>query len=896
MKKTQKPKLIRRVTDSESFPQYLLAFLFPFLTVVSALAINECYPLGDRTMLTVDLYHQYAPFLVAFRNKILGGESLLYSWCDGLGNEYLAAYANYAASPLNIFSLFFNAKTMPVFIGLITAVRAGLASVCMTAFLSANDGKRVDNLTVVFASSYALCGWFVTDFWNIMWCDAVILLPLVMLGVRKLFTEGKTTLYIVALAIALISNYYAGYFICLFLILFAPMYCLMLLHPTKNTEDPLRLTPKKALKCAGKFAVSSVLAGGISAFITIPTYLILQHCSATGDTLEANFNLQDSLFDFLGRLMVAANPNIRDGMANVACGVVIVILLPLFFMLPKTSGIGLRHKICFGLILTIMYLSFTNRMLNFIWHGMHFPNQIPYRESFIMSFLLVFVAHLTVRRLKTINPGAVMGSVAGCIIFLVLYEKFGEGNEGYKQIGLTLLFLIVQGAALRVITTTKTKSAVFCETLLTVTMLIEIFTASTVTISTVASNEGFVTYDFFGRNKTQIETYVNDVEGTEGHNTFERSELYPNNICDIQSIYNVKGISIFSSTARESFVKYMRNFGFHNNGINGFRNAGLTKVTATLLDVRNLIEIKETQTVPKVFDLEYEEGEMKVYGNPDALSVGYVVSDDILRYSPVYENPDVFEKTNEWIKSMGVDGDVYVPVNMTAVPEETENLTLAKDEGYKFTYDVSSGAESVAVKIVIDDATIGSDVYVYTNSNKGGTVVITAGDSFQNFEIRSYQIIALGVYDGSPIELTINYSDDIDDPFYMYAYETDEDVYQQMLDILGDEQLNVTDYDSTTLEGEIDTDGGLLFLTIPYSEGWTAYVDGQATQIESVGDALMGINLSAGHHTIKLKYAPQGIGAGVAIALVSTVATIALAILPNKMKKTKKKEPQTNEE
>jgi hypothetical protein len=153
---------------AEIWPQLLLAFSFPMLTVLAALVITGCYPFGDRTMLTVDLYHQYAPFVVTFRNKLLSGDSLLYSWNDGLGQEFYAAYANYAASPLNLFAVFFTAKTIPVFIGFVTCLRAGLSGLFMMFFLAENDNNRVDNITVVFACSYALCGWYIAYFWNIM--------------------------------------------------------------------------------------------------------------------------------------------------------------------------------------------------------------------------------------------------------------------------------------------------------------------------------------------------------------------------------------------------------------------------------------------------------------------------------------------------------------------------------------------------------------------------------------------------------------------------------------------------------------------------------------------------------------------------------------------------------
>lgn len=873
---------------AEIWPQLLLTFSFPLLTVLAALVITGCYPLGDRTMLTVDLYHQYAPFVVTFRNKVLSGESLLYSWNDGLGQEFYAAYANYAASPLNIFALLFTAKTIPVFIGIVTCLRAGLSGLFMMFFLSENDNDRVDNITVVFACSYALCGWYISYFWNIMWCDAVVLLPLVMLGLRRLLIERKCAFYAVTLAILIFSNYYAGFFVCLFLAMFAPAYYVMLFTPGKPKGDPMRLCFKTFIGAALRFAFSSAVAAGATAVLTIPTYMILRHCSATGDSLPKDFTLQNNLFDFLGRLMVAANPNIRDGMANVYSGIVAVILLPLFFMLPKKTGITLRHKISFGLLIFIMYLSFTNRTLNFIWHGLHFPNQIPYRESFLMSFLLVFVAFLTIRRIRSLHLGYVMGSVAAWFGFLVLYEKFGKGNESYIQIGCTLLFIIIQGAALRVVSDPNNgRSSFYCETLLTVTMLVEIFASATISIGLVAEHEGFSSYEPYGRNQPQITEYVNSVEGTEGHKKFERSELFPNNICDIQALYDVKGISIFSSTARESFVKYMRNYGFHNNGINGFRNAGLTRVTATLLGIRNLVETEKTKSVPALFEKEYSNGPVTSWGNPDALSVGYMVSEKFPDYMPDYHDQgDVFENTNKWINAMGVEGNVYKPVNLTA--DESVGMSTRYKKNSMLSYTIEADDDDdCEFTVTIDDAKIGADVYIYAGSSKGGNATVTVGETSRSFEIRSYQIITLGVYDGTPMKLKVKYYDPpTASPLKVYGYQLDVDAYRNMVEKLSDEQLDVTSYDTTSLSGTITAkESGLLFLTIPYSEGWYAWVDGEKAEIVPVNDALMSIKLDAGKHDIRIEYIPAGFKPGVCITGASIVIIILLAAVPALVRK-----------
>ncbi len=875
----------------EYWPQFLLAFLFPTLTVLAAFAVTGCYPFGDRTMLTVDLYHQYCPFLVAFRNKVLSGESLFYTWNDGLGQEYYAAYANYAASPLNIFAVFFNAKTMPIFIQFITCLRAGLSSVFMVLFLSANDNKRIDNITVVFSSSYALCGWFISFFWNIMWCDAVVLLPLIMLGLRKLLLEKKCGLYAVTLAIAIISNYYSGYFLCLFLVLFAPAYYVCLYSREKAKGDPGRLCFKTFIGSALRFAASSFIAAGTSAVLSIPTYLILKNCSATGDELKMDYVLQNNLFDFFGRLMVSANPNIRDGMANVYSGLVIALLLPLFFLLPSRTGIKLKHKIVFGLLLGIMYLSFTNRTLNFIWHGFHFPNQIPFRESFLMSFLLVFIGFLTIRRIRSLGSKYITGAILSSAAFLILFEKFGTGNEGYIQIGSTLVFLIVQGAALHTVSNIRSgKSEFFCETLLTVTMMVEMFAASLTTIGLVCYHEGFTGYTAYGKNWQEVSAYAEEVEGTEGHMNFERSELYPNNVCDLQSLYNVKGMSIFSSTTRESFVKYMRNYGFHNNGINGLRNAGLTRVTATVLGVRNLVETDKGQSVPALFEQEYKDGIITSWANPDALSVGFMTDTAVIDYAPDYDkNLDVFDKTNEWLNSMGAP-DVYKPVILNTVTSSSLSTTDKHDDVLVYSSAGSANKDGYSFSITVDEADIGSDVYVYVNSKKGGNATVINNGKTLKFELRSYQIICLGVYEGSPIELTVKYSDNPGSSIFVYGYQLDQAGYAQMVQTFADEQLEVSSYDSTSLSGHIEVkEDGLMFMSIPYAEGWTATVDGKPAEIVSVQDALMGIKLVKGSHDVTIKYTPAGFKEGILISAVSVFFIALLFIIPAVSEKFKKK-------
>ena len=111
-----------------------------------------------------------------------------------------------------------------------------------------------------------------------------------------------------------------------------------------------------------------------------------------------------------------------------------------------------------------------------------------------------------------------------------------------------------------------------------------------------------------------------------------------------------------------------------------------------------------------------------------------------------------------------------------------------------------------------------------------------------------------------------------------------------MVETFADEQLEVASYDSTSLTGHIDVkEDGLMFLSIPYAEGWSAVVDGKPAEVVSVQDALMGIKLEKGSHDVTIKYTPAGFKEGAMISAVSVFFIALLFIVPVVSEKLKKK-------
>ena len=91
-------------------------------------------------------------------------------------------------------------------------------------------------------------------------------------------------------------------------------------------------------------------------------------------------------------------------------------------------------------------------------------------------------------------------------------------------------------------------------------------------------------------------------------------------------------------------------------------------------------------------------------------------------------------------------------------------------------------------------------------------------------------------------------------------YQLNEKVVQQAFDALNAQTMQLTDMTDRKIEGKIQVqNAGRLILSVPADEGWTLYVDGKETEIEPLADALVGVHLEKGSHTIKLCYTTPGV-------------------------------------
>ncbi len=80
-----------------------------------------------------------------------------------------------------------------------------------------------------------------------------------------------------------------------------------------------------------------------------------------------------------------------------------------------------------------------------------------------------------------------------------------------------------------------------------------------------------------------------------------------------------------------------------------------------------------------------------------------------------------------------------------------------------------------------------------------------------------------------------------------------------------------------------------LFFSIPYDEGWYVEVDGKPADMWAVGNAFLGIDVSAGEHTVSLSYTSPGASAGWKISSLAIVIFLGSCFVKSRYKSDIKK-------
>ncbi|MBR1700964.1 MAG: YfhO family protein [Lachnospiraceae bacterium] len=820
-----------------------LSFLLPIWIMLVAFYISAIFPFGDSTFMRSDMSAQYVPFFSEFMRLLKAGNGIGYSWNVGLGTNFLALYGYYLASPFYWLGVLVPETYYIEFVSYLVILKIGFCGLTAYRYLYTRpqrmcpedlrkdrQGIYWQGIALFFALGYALSGFLAAYSWNVMWLDSVALFPLILIGLEKLVLEGKPFLYCLTLAASILFNFYLSIMICIFLVLYFGY---------------LFLAERKR-KAFRNFVLFSLLAGGIAAVLLIPEACAL---------LESDFGTAESagettsyfaVLDVLSRhcvLVKAEQGSVDSFWPNIYCGVCVFLLVPLYAV---NERIPMRRRFGMLAMAGFMLVSFCTSSLDYIWHGMNYPDGLPARQSFIYILLLLALCHegIVFWDFQDKKQCSRILHVYLFSVFIILFfEKFAyHENLMPGAEWLTLLFLTIYALLLYLAFSRpdrEIRNVLLLLAVLTMTVEVHINTQAT---SVICGDRE----DYF----LDMEEYQNLYNRiSEKDKGFYRLELLGGNYRNEGSRIGFPAASVFSSTMNSKVKNMYTRLGLHGTKVN-YAFDGNTAFTGALLNVKYMLHNtgQYTNSLHEIAD-QYDEKHW-LYQNNVVLPFGYVAS---MGWDLDHDGGlSGIELQNRLTYDLNVQGKLFELCDTEPVEGGVIKFT-AQEEGIYYGILLNENIGNVAVSGVDANREWG---YM----KKGFVFGLEHMDAGQSAYIT-------GKSEGTQAEISV------------LVYRLNEDVLTQAISALSEQHLEDVRYDNTHISGSLHLEKeGRLILSIPYEKGWHIRLNGERVEPETFGGALIALDLQPGEYQLEMNYVPYGLGAGILVSIISALTVLFLGI------------------
>lgn len=854
---------------------------YVFLTTVLATAciaviyvIFSVFPFGSITVMRMDLYHQYGPLFAELYDRIVEHKSLLYSWNTGGGSSFLGNYLNYLSSPLSFLIFLFDKEDISYAITFIVALKCILSATSFSYYLKKSFNK--DNYFLsAFGILYAFSAYFLAYYWNVMWLDAMIMLPLIALGIEKIFKTGDIKLYTVSLVILFFANYYMGYMCCIFAVLYF-FVCFINTYSNDGKLNENAVYEKKYstkalmnnvfINRGVKFAFASIIAALICAITLVPVFMILKNSSATSGTFPQTFKSYFDLLDLITSHFALLETTIRSSgdnvLPNIYTGILTFILLPLFLVNNK---IKLKEKATYVVLIIFFVFCFNNNCAEYIWHAFHFPNDLPYRYSYMYSFIIAVMGYKTILNFKGIKVKDIAYTGLAIISFVIICQKFLTNKMTNSTIYATIIFVTLWCGFLFLLKNKNAQKKTVSFVLVTF-ILCETIISSIVGLPLNQDNKNY---------KENYKTYTDAINYIDNKDSgFYRTELcYLNTRMD-PAYYGYNGISVFSSMAYESYSQLQSSLGMQSNKVNSYTYNTQTPVYNMMFNIKYLIQT-DVSLAPSsnLYKKIYTTSDKKsnVYESKYNLPIAYCVNSKIDDWVTDEGNP--FEIQSDFVKLATGYSNVFKPVEYNSTDFDAVSGDDVTENG-TYWLEKSDSSSNYGTETVSLSPTIDGNLYLYVKSSDLKTITVNSekvSDITQSME--DAYILDLGYHNkGDEVLVSLDASkmESESTSFDFYCYTADDTVVKNMYNSLAGNSLNVESYSDTTIKGTVKAkENCYLYSSIPYDDGWSVYVDGKKAETFEIGGTLLAIELTPGQHRIEYKYFPVGFLYGIIISAVT---------------------------
>ena len=810
----------------------IISFFLPILLFLCLLKIYSIYPFGDSLINKYDSFEQYPSIIMEFINKIKEHHSLFYTLNGGLGNDFYSIFTYYLASPFNILFLFTNGfeQVYRVFI-LIIILKIGLSGFTMYTYLD-NHFNKNEKAKLLFSFIYALNSYTMARCYNIMWLDAIYLAPLVLFGIDKIIQNKKSLLYILFLTLAIFINYYLGYMLCIFSAIY---FLWQILISKKRKED------KKQVLLI--FTFSSVFCGLLSSIVLIPAgFQILGNRVLKSNSFSFNIeNLKSLFYNFLPFSFIKSD-TFNNGTVMVGSTVFVLVLDIFYFFNEKVTK---KEKIATFILLFFFFLSFILAPLDYAWQMFSKPIWWNTRYSFLfIAFLIIIgVKSFIYRKNIKINKW----------IYLVIYVLFLSMFTismmlkwyGKNPTDINLIFFVIGTLFFSIYYFLLPKKIKYKNIILLVLIVLEIFYNS----SYILRNSYM---SLQSKTKTDYETSYKINKIKQLDSSFYRIYNVDSRDNEDEGLYhNYHALTIFSSIYNSNVNQFYN----QNLFVNDVKKENMNHTKISNPSIEDLSLLNSKYILSTIYQKNLKEIEKGVYYNKYYLATAFLLN-KTEKENVALKNFDA-QTSIENIYSYLYGSKVKL-YNKQEGEFKRNKKSLDVHEYFKLYTNKNKRVDYEFVSSI--DGILSPKVKKYFY-NENTEIFIN------NKKINKEIIIKVKKKDRVRISYKLNKDyQNISGVEDLKVQVLDEKKLMEVTRFINSRKVEIQEDQKHIVNAKVNLSSQeKLFITLPYSKGLKAYVDGKKVKINKEWNTFLSINLSKGKHTIIIDYIPEGFLLGIII-------------------------------
>ena len=829
-----------------------LCFGLPAFIMMAVYFGRGVYPIADHSALVLDLNAQYIYYYEAFRQAILEGKSLLYSWSQSLSGEMIGIFGYYLASPFMIIYLIFPKEAIVEALLVVTLLKCGTLGVSFAIYV--RKMWKLDGVKLLILSTlYALSAYAVVQAMNPMWIDGMILLPMIALGLHRLVEKKQFALFVATLALALIINYYIGYMLCILSVFY-----FLYVYFYKPRKGGFKAFAKTFLR----FALAGIVAGGIAAVILLPIYFSLKNGKTDFSKPDFSMSLRFPMLHLFPKLLLDSYDSVNvQGLPMVYSGLLALLLTPTYFLSPS---IPMRRKIAAGGLIMVVFAIMNISILDIAMHCFRIPNWLNCRYGFFFSFVLLSLCAESLSHWEDLPRDKLIKTYMGVLGLIVLIQLSAISYiDNFTCIWLSIVFVsvyaIMLGVALNPLKhETMIRAVAFV-------MVAELTLNTALTLQAIHEEVYYSSHSSYTDFMAESRPVVARIQ--EMDTSFYRMEkTYHRTVNDPMAL-GFRGLSHSTSTLNQKALTFLHNLGYSQK-----EHWSRYLENSVLAD--SVLGFKYLMAKDGIHNAEYQElfkaGEITVYENPYALPVVFAADADFAGATVNSSNAITFQ--NQLLNALTGEytSNCFRPVE--TVSYEIEDVT---EESYgthkKYTLTGYAGTLTYTIRMPYDGPLYMNLVSDYTNS-----VSVLVNDT-QIGTVLAHEtsgVMPLGSFekgDTVVVKLILSEQETYIRSFANYFYVMDMEKFTAAYEKLKAGGMEIDDHTETYLHGTLSVadDSACIFTSIPYEKGWTVKVDGEPVDVFCGADAVVCFITDKGTHTVEMCFCPPGLVMGAGITAVS---------------------------